>query len=551
MNSQRILQSIQVNTPMRVIHLLPVIFLLLVSAIASSQDLAGRSNIVEVALNKSKVLQYDRSISKVSIGNDNIADIVVLSRTQLYILGKQLGTTNVLMWDNQNQLIEALDISVQYDLNSLKQKLALLLPEERIEVYSSQGSLVLNGQVSSITNLSSAMNLARSFVRTAKEEKKESASPDKTSKGGGTSTQQGKNEHVDQYIVNLMSIGGSQQVMLKVTVAELSRTTAKKLGVKFHSINNNGNWTTGAVNGGGSFPDALFKPDDTRIPIFGSAPIIGPMIREFLPSDMGIDDKGIFASYLGDDFLFSMALEAAKENGTAKILAEPTLTALSGQDASFLSGGEFPIPVPGGVDRGTTIEFKQFGVGVKFMPVVLSSGAINLKLNVSVTEINDDSAVAIRDGDSSSSFFVPSLSNRSTTTTIELADGQTISIAGLINENMRSVVTKFPGLGDIPILGQLFRSQAFEKGESELVIMVTPYLAQPINNKVKTLPTDSFVEPSDLRFYLLGKTYNNVKPGSTNQSHIGETSNNFSSTYLPQIIDYGGGVDGTFGHTIE
>ncbi len=516
---------------------------------ALAQSYVAQPSSVEVPLNKSKVLQFDRAIVKVSVGNPNVADIVVLRGAQLYVLGKKLGTTNVMMWDRNNQLIEAIDIAVQYDMNSLKQKLAQLLPEERIEVHSSQGAIVLNGQVSSLSNMSSAMDLARSFVRTAREEQESSASPDKESKAGGKGGDEGDDE-IDNYIVNLMSIGGSQQVMLKVTVAELSRSTAKKLGVKFHAINHSGNWTTGGVNGGATFPDAV-NEDGNRMPVFGQVPIIGPMVREFLPSDLGIDDKGLFASYLGEDFLFSMALEAAKENGTAKILAEPTLTALSGQDASFLSGGEFPIPVPNGRDQGTTIEFKEFGVGVKFMPVVLSSGAINLKLNVSVTQLSNDNSVVLNDERASTQFFVPSLSSRSSSTTIELADGQTIGIAGLINENMRSVVSKFPGLGDIPILGQLFRSQSFEKGESELVIMVTPYLAQPINNELTSLPTDSFVEPSDWRFYLLGKTYKANPARASSAGGSRQTASIDPDFGLAAARGQSGGVDARFGHTIE
>ena len=510
---------------------------------------AGRPEVIEVPLNKSVVLNLDRNIRRVAMGNDNIADIMVIGGSQLYVLGKQLGTTNVLMWDNSGQLVKAMDISVLYDLNSLKEKLALLLPEERVEVYSSQGALILSGQISSLANMNSALQIANSFVSTAEAEITSGAAPDSsgTSAGGGA----GGGGSVGDKVINLMTIGGSQQVMIKVTVAELSRNTAKKLGVQFHSINQSGSWTTGAVNGGAGFPSA----GAGRLPSFGG-PIVGPLVKQFVPASLGIADKGLFASYLGEDFLFNMTLEAAKDSGMAKILAEPTLTALSGQSAKFLSGGEFPIPVPqGGNNNAVTIQFKEFGVGVNFVPIVLNSGAINLKLNVSVTEITDTTTVVLGGGDSSESFFVPSLSSRSTSTTVELGDGQTIGIAGLISENMRSAVTKFPGLGDIPILGQLFRSQQFEKGESELVIMVTPYLATPVNNKLATLPTDSFVEPSDWSFYLLGKTFGRGTSSQRAGSGAGLTATAtrglddglISST----IGGYSGGVDGKFGHTVE
>jgi pilus assembly protein CpaC len=219
---------------------------------------------------------------------------------------------------------------------------------------------------------------------------------------------------------------------------------------------------------------------------------------------MVIQDKGFFASLLTDEFLFNLAFDAAKEKGLAKILAEPTLTTQTGQQAEFLSGGEFPIPVPRG-DDGVTVEFKEFGVGVRFLPVVLDSGRINLKLGISVSELINANSIAISIDGISSTFIIPSLSKRSAESTVELADGQTIGIAGLINENMREVVTKFPGLGDLPGLGALFRSQSYQKGETELLILVTPHLAKPVLPADIRLPTDNFSEAGDLGFFLGGK----------------------------------------------
>ena len=184
-------------------------------------------------------------------------------------------------------------------------------------------------------------------------------------------------------------------------------------------------------------------------------------------------------------------------------LAGRTLAHLSGPEASWLSGGEFPVPVPN--EDGSTIDFKEFGIGLKFIPVVLDSKRINMKLNISVSELTSATSISFGTG-SSSGFFVPALTKRSASSTVELADGQTIGIAGLMNENMREVINKFPGLGDIPVLGNLFRSQEFEKGETELVILVTPQLATPVERGSIPLPTDNFVEPSDFEFYILGKT---------------------------------------------
>jgi pilus assembly protein CpaC len=302
-----------------------------------------------------------------------------------------------------------------------------------------------------------------------------------------------------------MSIGGAQQVMLSVKVAEISRTELKRLDVRFNTIlTRSSRWNVGGVNGGASFPDAIFQPGNVRIPVFDNSAPLGPVIDEFAPNPMVIQDKGFFASLLTDEFLFNLAFDAAKQKGLAKILAEPTLTTQTGQEAQFLSGGEFPIPVPRGID-GVTIEFKEFGVGVRFLPVVLDSKRINLRLLVSVSELVSANAVALSVDGTPSTFFIPQISKRSAESTVELADGQTIGIAGLINENMREVVTKFPGLGDLPGIGALFRSQEFLKNETELLILVTPHLTKPVLPGDVRLPTDGVAEAGDLGFFLGGQ----------------------------------------------
>jgi pilus assembly protein CpaC len=227
-------------------------------------------------------------------------------------------------------------------------------------------------------------------------------------------------------------------------------------------------------------------------------------VDEFMPNGMSIPDAGVFASFLSSDFLFNMAIDAARENGLARVLAEPTITTLTGQEAKFLSGGEFPIPVPQD-QTGITIEFKEFGVSLRMLPTVLSSGQINVKLDVSVSELQSGSNVSLSPTGSSSSFYIPALTKRSAAGTVELADGQTIGLAGLINENMRSVVTRFPGLGSLPVLGSLFRSQEWIRGETELVILVTPRLAKPVDPSQIRLPTDGYKPPSDWEFYGLGR----------------------------------------------
>ena len=471
--------------------------------VATGQDAGvrlggGAENALTVPLYKSRVVSLDAPAARISVGNADIADILILRSSQLYVLGKDLGTTNVLLWDRDERLIGTVSVEVTHDLQGLKAKLHHLMPDEGIEVYSAQRNIVLAGRVSNVGNMSAALRIAQGYF-------KESAGTRASQQEGTEFGAMNVEENRVGEVINMMSVGGAQQVMLEVKVAEISRTELRRLDVRFNTIlTGSSRWNVGGVNGGASFPDALFAPGDVRIPVFAERAPFGPVIDEFAPNPMVIQDKGFFASLLTDEFLFNLAFDAAREKGLAKILAEPTLTTLTGQEAEFLSGGEFPIPVPQ-QNGAVTIEFKKFGVGVRFLPVVLDAGRINLKLGISVSELVNNNSVAIETDGVSSSFIIPSVSTRSAESTVELADGQTIGIAGLINENMREVVTKFPGLGDLPGLGVLFRSQNFQKGETELLILVTPHLAKPILPGDIRLPTDNFAEAGDIGFFLGGK----------------------------------------------
>jgi pilus assembly protein CpaC len=490
----------------------------------ASQDLE-----LVVPLYKSRVLSSSVGIDRVSVGNPDVADILVLRARELYVLGKDLGTTNVLLWNDDDQLIGSVAVEVTHDLDGLKRKLFELFPSEQINAYAAQRSIVLSGSVSSVGVMDAALQLARGYlaqIGTAVEERQfeqqQASSEDRT---GGQ-------------IINLMQVAGAQQVMLEVKVAEIARTELRKFEMKFNGIDVGGSrWNIGAVNGGATFPDALFEPNDVRIPIFGEDAPFGPVIDEFMPNPLSIDDTGIFASLLTGNGLLNLTLDAAKEQGLAKILAEPTLTTLSGQEARFLSGGEFPIPVPQGLN-GTTIEFKEFGVGLQFVPVVLGSGQVNLKLSITVSELTNTSNVVLTTQGSTSTFLVPSLSKRSASATVELLDGQTMGIAGLISEDLRQAVNKFPGLGSIPILGNLFRSQQFVKGETELVILVTPRLARPIPKDRIRLPTDDFVEPNAMDFYLLGRMEGKRRDAGAEAATQPAAQN-------------AGGVQSSFGQAIE
>lgn len=484
----------------------------------------GQSRDLSVPLFKSTAVKLGVRPARISLGSPDIADILILRSTQLYVLGKDIGTTNVLLWDKADNLIGTVNVEVTHDLESLKGKLHDILPEESILVYSSQRNIVLAGNVSSITAMSAALRMADGYLQ--------QVSTAVDNQEFETQSASKRDDKAVGEIINLMKVGGGQQVMLEVKIAEIARSELRSIDAQFNAISKGSNWTFAGTNGGATFPPFMNSAGLIPPALPGLNPA-GPGVTAFAPNPLTIDDKGFFTSFTSSDFLFNMALNMAKDKGLAKILAEPTLTTLSGQEATFLSGGEFPIPVPQG-DRTVTIEYKEFGVGLKFLPVVLGNGIINLKLQIDVSELDDLNTVLINPDTTNSTFLVPSLIKRSAQVSVELKDGQTIGIAGLISENVRELIQKFPGLGSIPIIGALFRSESFIKGETELVIMVTPHLAKPIAPDDIRLPTDSFVEPGDWEFYWLGKL-EGKRPERASKPAIGDDKGGIEGSYGQQI----------------
>ena len=492
-----------------------------IRAVAQPPLLAGGASIdLAVPLYQSRVVTVVNPAQRVSVANPDVADIVVISPTELYVLGKDLGTTNVLLWDRDNHLIGAINVEVQHDIDSLRRKLAEVLPGQPIEARASQRSIILSGRVSDAEAMNAAVRIDSTFlaqIQTAKQ-------TEQFQQGN----QSRREDKTVGEVINLLQIGGAQQVMLEVKVAEIARTEVMSLDLQFNSIARGlGNFNVGGVNGGATFPPQLFVPQNAYLPVFNNSYLpsgviqqpYGPMVTQFLPSTQTITNQGLFATFLDKNFLFNMALDASKQKGLARILAEPTLTTLSGQEATFLSGGEFPIPVPQSLGQ-VTIQFKQYGVSVKFLPVVLNSGHINLSLNLTVSELASNNTVTIAVPGSSSVYNIPSLTERTASGTVELGDGQTIGLAGLLNSTTAAQVTKFPGLGSIPVLGALFRSQNYQKGETELVILVTPRLARPLPPGKTRLPTDSYVEPTDSDFFFRGRLeHGSAPPAATNPSN--------------------------------
>ncbi|MGE4299908.1 MAG: type II and III secretion system protein family protein [Desulfovibrionaceae bacterium] len=407
---------------------------------------------VEIMLGRSAVVRTPGPVSRISLGAPDIADILLLSPTQMHLTGKTLGSTNLVMWDKADRVVAVYDVIVAPNLTHLKELIHQVLPgESDIRVFAAQGKVSLAGTATSPENMSRALALAESF------------SPGK--------------------VLNLMQVGGVRQVMLEVKVAEVSRSVLKRMGVNF-SYFMNGDFVYQFLNN-------MVYLDNQNGPL--------PISPYESAGNMYVTQSvnGMFRFHNGNA-VYTGFLDALKQNGLIKILAEPTLICLSGQGARFLAGGEIPIPIPGALGT-VTIEYKPYGVGLEFMPTVLGRDRISMKVTPEVSELDYNNAVNVNN------FLIPALNTRKAATTVELADGQSFAIAGLLNDSVREVVDKTPGLGDLPVLGTLFRSNSFQKSETELVILVTPRLVRPVDMAQHTLPTDNWDEPNDVDFYLHGK----------------------------------------------
>ncbi len=482
-----------------------ILLLSLLSMATFTFAATSSGKIVTVPHHKSQYVMLSGKAKRVSLGDPSVLDIVMLRSNELFLIGKKLGTTNLMAWDSRGRLIESINIEVTHDINSVKAKMYEFLPNETIEVHSSQDKLLLSGQVSSQDVMNTAVKLAETFTagRTVDQ---------------GTSSQDSTVNQTN--VINLMTIGGAQQVMLEVTVAEVQRSLVRRFDSQFNFFTQNGNFGWGATNTGSVIGDI----GGGIGPIFGS------------PSTKS---TGLLATFLDGNTLFTLALDVAKENGVAKVLAEPNLTALSGSQAEFLAGGEFPIPVPN--RDGITVEYKEYGVGVKFVPTILSDQKINLVLSIDVSEVANSGSLTLDPIETNGVYFIPPVTKRSASSTLELADGQTIGIAGLLSENVRDVASKTPGLGEVPVLGQLFNSQEYISGETELVILVTPRLAKPVDGDKILLPTDAFVKPNDVEYYLIGK--------GSYLADMEETTKVNDTTGEP-VTSNQGGSEGSFGHEL-
>lgn len=409
------------------------------------------SSALQVPMNRAVVVEAENPFAELSIANPGIADISTLSDRTIYVLGKAPGRTTLTLLGPDGRLITNVEVQVTPDIAEFKERLRQILPGEAIEVRTANDGIVLSGVVSSIERLDRALDLANRYA------------PDRVS--------------------NLMVVGGTQQVMLKVRFAEVQRRIIKDLSAGLNIIQAGSDAVLSAASGAGSL-------------------VAGTALGTAASTQLNLDNTSVGQFGIGFDVGsvgFGVLLEALETKNLVRTLAEPNLTALSGQEASFLAGGEYPIPVSD-ADGGVTIEYKPFGVQLSFIPRVVDGHRINLELNAAVSAIDLGTSVT------NSGFAVNGFTRRETKTTVEMMDGQSFAIAGLLQDDFSDSAAQVPWLGDIPILGALFRSANYERDQSELVVIITPHLVTPTRGEALALPTDRVRIPTESELFLFGQT---------------------------------------------
>lgn len=433
---------------------------------------------LHLSIGKSQIIYSRAPLDQVVIGSPEIADIKLLSSRQVLILGIKPGHTNLVFRDKNQSLIAVMDVVVGYDLSQIKRKVWEVLPQEDgVEVRGSNDSVILSGEVSSAAALQKALSVAESFVPKKK-------------------------------VVNMMQVGGGSQVMLEVRIAEISRRSLREMGVQL---------------------DVLDSASDTYDIVTGLLPNNTPFLTGVVSGTGGGRVDSVEAT-----------INALERHGLAKVLAKPNLTALSGQEASFLAGGEVPIPVSqsGAIAGAITIDYREFGIGLKFTPTVLTGEKINIKLNAEVSSLDNSN------GFRSSGFDIPAITTRRAGTTVEVGDGQSFAIAGLLQNDLSDVINEVPGLGRIPVLGALFRSTEYQRNETELVVIVTPRLVTPVEGGSLADPTQVFMPANRLDQYLMGWQEHFPRP-QRGTGDDGDAGND------KQTMNQSGGLEGSFGHQVQ
>ncbi|MFU1477683.1 type II and III secretion system protein family protein [Roseovarius sp. C7] len=436
----------------------------------------GASRDISVAINRAIVVESDVPFAELSVANASIADFSTLSDRTVYLLGKAPGRTTMSLFDEAGRLITNVEIHVSADISEFKERLRQILPNEKIEVRTANDGIVLSGVVSSTPRMQRALELAQRYA------------PERVS--------------------NLMSVSGKQQVMLKVRFAEMQRSVSKSLGTSLFidGLNNSG-------IGGAISTNAIGSSAQTPV---GVAPGT---------STAGANNGAAFIGLNAGSAQVGILIQALESKGLVRTLAEPNLTALSGQEANFLAGGEYPIPVAQ-EEGAIAVEFKPFGVQLNFVPRVLDDEVINLEIAAGVSSIDPSN------GYSDGTITIAGFRTRSTSTTVSLRDGDSFAIAGLLQDDFQDTNGQVPWLGDLPVLGALFRSADYQRSQTELVIIVTAHLVTPTKGEALALPTDRVLPPSEADLFLNGRVARQVRNSKGSVGEVAKQDFNGSYGYV-------------------
>ena len=466
----------------------------IVPVAASAQTTAAPGTTLQVATNRGRLINLPRPMSDLFVANPDIADVQVRSPTQLYVFGKKSGETTISATSKAGAVVYAATVRVGNNFDSLGQMLSMAMPDADITPTTMNGVVLLTGTVASPEDAAEAERLVQAFVGE------------------------------DTKVISRLRTATPLQVNLQVRFAEVNRSFVKNIGVNLTTIDGTGGFKFGIGSGrpvgsittdrglplgvGGSVQG--YAIDQTALTFLPSGAIDPTSIKLIQKPGTTITPGtqhttvGFLTKLLGLDL--AGALDLGERIGQVTSLANPNLTALSGETGTFLAGGEIPIPITQGLG-GVGVEYKQYGVSLAYTPTVLSDGRISLRVRPEVSQLDYSNAVTVGGAQ------VPGLTTRRTETTVELGSGQSFMIAGLLSNNSQNTIQKMPGAGDIPILGALFRSNGFQRNETELVIVITPYLVQPVNGNDIKLPTDGYKSPGDVERVLLGQLSSGTNGG--------------------------------------
>ncbi len=423
---------------------------------------------VLLSTGEGQVVRLPASVADVWTSNPGVADVYVSNARQINLFGKEAGEATVIATAANGSVVYSANVRVSQNITSVDQMLRAAMPQADIKVLTAGQIAVLTGTVASPNDAAQAEQLVSAMLNPGVDMSKDGAA-------------------CKICVVNRLNTATPLQVNLRVRIAEVNRSVTKSLGINLLSRDTTSGFQFGIGQGNAGTFGSPASGDSAAVPkafnVLAGGTTLGAAGRLF-----GLDLIG--------------TLDLAAKDGLVTILAEPNLTALSGETASFLAGGEFPIPVSQG-NNAVTIEYKQYGVGLAFTPVVLADGRISMRVRPEVSELSNEGAVKLND------FLVPALTTRRAETTVELGSGQSFMIAGLLRNATTNDINKAPFLGDLPILGALFRSTSFRRSETELVIIVTPYLVRPVSHQLAT-PADGYRAPDDAQNQFLGQTFKGV-----------------------------------------